>query len=104
MKSMGDDMVQSIATIREKTIPIVKKYGVKRIYLFGSYARGEAHDESDIDFYMEKGRLRSLIQYFSLVNDLEKTFDCHVDLISKNISDQEFITSIEKEGILLYEE
>ncbi|MCD8012361.1 MAG: nucleotidyltransferase domain-containing protein [Lachnospiraceae bacterium] len=101
---MGDDMVQSIATIREKTIPIVKKYGVKRIYLFGSYARGEAHDESDIDFYMEKGRLRSLIQYFSLVNDLEKTFDCHVDLISKNISDQEFITSIEKEGILLYEE
>ena len=57
--------------------PIVIKYGINTFSLFGSYARGEANDDSDLDFVMDKGDLRGL-QYVSLVQDLEDEFDCHV--------------------------
>ena len=44
------DKVYSIEEIKSKAIPIAKKYGVKKLSLFGSYARGEANSKSDLDF------------------------------------------------------
>jgi len=61
-------MCYSIEEIREKAIPIAIAYGVRSMSLFGSYARGGANDESDIDIYIDKGKMRSLIQYFSFVD------------------------------------
>ena len=46
----------TIEMIREKAVPIAKKYEVKKLSLFGSYARGEADDKSDVDFKIENGR------------------------------------------------
>ena len=37
-------MIYTIDEIRRKVVPIAKKYGVKKLSLFGSYARGEADD------------------------------------------------------------
>lgn len=45
--------VYTTAEIADKVRPIAKAYGIDKIYLFGSYARGEATEESDIDFYVE---------------------------------------------------
>ena len=42
--------VYTIEEIRAKAVPIAKKYGVKKLSLFGSYARGEADAQSDLDF------------------------------------------------------
>ena len=36
--------------IREKVVPVAKKYGVEKIWLFGSYARGDTDEKSDVDF------------------------------------------------------
>lgn len=63
-------MCYTIEQIKEKTIPIAKAYGINKMCLFGSYARGEATDNSDVDIYIDKGKLRSLIQYFAFVNEL----------------------------------
>ena len=52
---------------------------------------------------MDKGELMGLIQYISLVNDLEKEFGCHVDLISKGSSNKKFLNKIKKDEVLLYE-
>lgn len=57
--------------IREIAVPIVKKYGVKSLSLFGSYARNEASEDSDLDFLMDKGELKGLFQYYSLIDELE---------------------------------
>lgn len=46
--------------------------------LFGSYARGEANDDSDVDLYIERGRLKSLIQYFAFIDELENGLDCQL--------------------------
>ncbi len=41
-------MSYTIGEIKDKTIPIAKAYGISRMSLFGSYARGEAKDNSDV--------------------------------------------------------
>lgn len=40
-------MIYTIEEIKEKTIPIAKKYGIDSMSLFGSYARGEATENRD---------------------------------------------------------
>lgn len=97
-------MCYTIEEIKEKAVPIAKLYGVQKMGLFGSYARGEANDDSDVDLYIEKGRMRSLLQYFAFVNELERQLDCHVDVVTTGIRDKEFIKDIMEEGVLLYEE
>lgn len=96
-------MIYSIDEIKRGIIPIVCEYGINSISLFGSYAKGVANEGSDLDFVMDKGELRGLIQYISLVNDLEKEFGCHADLISKGSSNKKFLNRIKKDEVLLYE-
>ena len=94
----------TIEKIREKVIPIAKKYGVKKISLFGSYARGEADEKSDLDFLIERGKIRGL-QYVGFILDLEDEFKCHVDLVSEGgISDKEFLNEVKNDEVILYEE
>ena len=46
-------MVYSLEQIRGIITPIAEKYGIPAVYLFGSYARGNAGEESDIDFLLD---------------------------------------------------
>ena len=56
-------MIYTIDDIRNKTVPIAKEFGISRMSLFGSYARGEATDDSDVDLYIDRGKLSNLLQY-----------------------------------------
>jgi predicted nucleotidyltransferase len=94
----------ALQEIKDIVIPIAKTYGVSKVGVFGSYARGDANENSDVDIYIEKGKLRSLIQYFSFVNDLEHSLGCHVDVVTTNAIDKEFVENIMREGITIYEE
>lgn len=93
----------TIEEIQEKVIPVAKKYGVKKLWLFGSYARGEADAESDVDFLIDKGKIRGL-QYFGFVLDLEEIFKCHIDVVMTGSSDKEFLAEIKVDEVLLYDE
>jgi predicted nucleotidyltransferase len=46
-------MVYSVEDIRARVIPLAKKYGLKSVLLFGSYARGEATGASDVDLLVD---------------------------------------------------
>lgn len=94
----------TIEEIKDKTTPIAKSYGIERMSLFGSYARGEAKDDSDVDLYIERGKLKSLLQYFAFVDELENVLNCHVDVVTTGIEDKQFLSAIMQEGVLLYEE
>ena len=94
----------SIDEIRQKVIPVAKKYGIKRLSLFGSYARGEADSESDVDFLIDSGHLRGMINYFSFVFALEDKLKCHVDVVMDGSSDKEFLAKIKNDEVLIYEE
>ena len=89
--------------IKELILPIILKYGVARVILFGSMARGDADENSDYDFLISKGRIRSLLQYMSFVGELEDALNSHVDVITDTSSDDTIIRTAMKEGILPYE-
>ncbi len=96
-------MRYTISEIRDKTAPVAKAYGIERMSLFGSYARGEAKNDSDVDLYIERGKLKSLLQYFAFIDELENVLNCHVDVVTTGIEDKQFLSAIMQEGVLLYE-
>ncbi len=92
----------TLQEIREKTVPIAKRYGIRNLRLFGSYARGEASDSSDIDLRIDRGNLTGLFSYFAMVDDLEQALDRHVDLVLDGSRDSEFLAHISREEVPLY--
>ena len=52
--------VYSIDEIREIVAPIAKQHGVDKVFLFGSYARGDATPASDVDLCVDAPKLRGL--------------------------------------------
>lgn len=68
----------------EENKETVRKFGVERIGLFGSYVRGEQQKRSDIDILVEfeKGK-KTFDNYMDLKFFLEDLFGCNVDLVIK---------------------
>ena len=69
--------------------------------LFGSYARGEQTDASDVDIAIDEGQIRGLA-FFRVQAELSDALNKPVDLQSLNGSNQEFLNSILKDAILIY--
>lgn len=57
-----------------------RKYGLTRIGIFGSVARNEQTEDSDVDVCYE-GKVPSLLTLDLIQTDLEKMFGCHVDMV-----------------------
>jgi hypothetical protein len=73
-------MKQEIEIIKKKVMPILKKNKVTKAGIFGSYARGEQNENSDIDILVEvQGSLLDLVE---LEFELEKVLNKKVDLLS----------------------
>ena len=70
--------------------------------LFGSYAKGNAASDSDIDFIIKKGDLVG-IKYFSLLEELEDGLNCKIHLITTGFSNKEFLNRIKEDRVLIYE-
>lgn len=93
----------SIEEIKAIVSPIAKKYGLRTVYLFGSYARGDAAAASDIDLRIEKGRLRGAFALCQLYADMESALGKEVDVLTTGSLDKAFLESIRREEVLLYE-
>ncbi len=63
-----------------KTRPIAEKYGVESVFLFGSYARGQADADSDLDFLVYGGEKFRPALIFSLAEELREAFRKPVDV------------------------
>ncbi|MGV9204599.1 MAG: type VII toxin-antitoxin system MntA family adenylyltransferase antitoxin [Promethearchaeia archaeon] len=68
---------------RDKIISILQKHGVKKIYLFGSYARDETTPKSDLDLIVEFPSYISLLDHIAIENELSKALNIEIDLLSK---------------------
>lgn len=74
-------LLVDIQTIIQASVPILKKYGVKKAALFGSVVRGEASETSDIDMLVETPRNVSLFGFIDIKLALEDALGKKVDLI-----------------------
>ena len=102
---INDDINKKFYTLKEiiRIIkPILNKYGISDIYLFGSYARGEAKSNSDIDIYCDKGNIKTLIDQGELEEELESALNKEVDIIfTTSILDEYFKEQIKDDMIKL---
>lgn len=98
----------TINRIKELITPICKRYGVKRAYLFGSYSRGEATENSDVDIRIERGNskhLRGLIRLSGFRLDLVDALGKEVDLLTclpKGDLSKPFLTNLQRDEVLIY--
>lgn len=105
-------MIYTVDEIREKIKPVVEKYQIPVVYLFGSYARGEADKDSDIDLAVVlDGSLAQNLSFYSLSDEFESVLGCSVDVLSvegleqaKTPIGQLVKAAFRKDKILLYED
>ena len=97
-----NEKIYTLDEIRAIAVPVAKHYGVDALYLFGSYARGDASPQSDLDFRIERGQIRSLFQLSAMYNELAGKFQKKLDLLTSQNIDPEFLAAIRLEEVLLY--
>ena len=95
--------VYTIKEIKNLIKPILNKYGITNINLFGSYARGEAKSTSDIDIYCDKGNIKTFIDQGMLEDELEKALNKKVDIVfDTSTMDENFKNAIMEDMIKFY--
>jgi predicted nucleotidyltransferase len=86
-----------LATLKEKKKFMQNNYGVDRIGLFGSYAKDDALETSDIDIYVEFNN-KTFDNLAGLWNYLEDLYQTKIDLIHKHKNNNKVIlNNIQKE-------
>jgi predicted nucleotidyltransferase len=109
--NMSARIVYTIEEMKRLIIPILIKYGVDKAYIFGSYARGEATPESDIDILIKRGNIKTLFELGGLYYELEEILSKSIDVLTEETFteqttdelDEEFYSEIIKERELVYE-
>ena len=105
-------MVYTVSEIESIIRPIAEKFGLKAVYLFGSYARNEATENSDIDLLVDTTgtQIRSLFSLGALYCELEDALQKKLDLITVSAleqsaqmqSDEVFRENVRRERVELY--
>jgi predicted nucleotidyltransferase len=113
----ADDKANRIYTldeIKERVRPVAEKYNLPAVWVFGSYARGEATGKSDVDILFDKEDStiegKGLLAMGGLQVDLEDALNKEVDLLSiqanENPRNKElnayFIAETEREKVRIY--
>ncbi len=98
-----NDYVFTIKDIERLVKPVAEKFRVNAIYLFGSYARGEADEDSDLDFLVFGGEDFKLTKIFALAEELREVLKKDVDVfeISEINKGSEFYNTIMKERLFV---
>jgi predicted nucleotidyltransferase len=105
-------MTYTIEQIRERIEPVARKYGLPAVYLFGSYAKGEATEDSDVDILVDKTGT-SLVGMFALgglYNDLCEAMGKQIDLVTTGALEQKctnertpwFVENLNREKVKIY--
>jgi len=99
-----NNTIYTIDEIRRRFMPVTRKYEIVEAYLFGSYARGDATKESDIDFYIKTGELKSGWDIGGIWYDTEQAMSKKIDIVYADQMeiDQEFDEEMRKNLIRIY--
>jgi len=95
----------SIEEIKTYIIPVVEKYPIEKVILFGSYARGDATEKSDVDLIVESGRKMRNSKIFTLGGELLDVLPVRVDVydILEIANPSALYENIQKDGVIIYE-
>lgn len=72
---------EKVQARRKAVLEIAKKHGVENVRVFGSVARGEDHDQSDVDLLVTLSRKRGLLDLVGFQQDIEELLETSVDVV-----------------------
>ena len=93
----------TISEIKKTVVPIALEFGLEKVALFGSYARGDFHERSDLDFLIKKGNVQDYYQFYEFVTRLEKEFKIPVDVLTYDSLADSYISDAIKDEVVIYE-
>lgn len=106
-------MIFTVDELKQKIEPIAKKYELRAVYLFGSYARNDATDNSDVDILIDRegSKIKGMFDMGGLYNDLRDSVGKEIDLVTTQTLEQKstnwrtplFIKNVQTERIKIYE-
>ena len=106
----GSEEVLPIDALRLMVLPVIQKFSIDKATLFGSYARGDATSESDVDLLIECDSIRSMKDYFDLQEGLRIAIGKNVDVVMADALDSDKSRAgkrlrehIEKDKVILFE-
>ena len=94
-------MSPNVAEMTKKVTPALKGRGVVHAFVFGSVARGEATDKSDVDFLVEFEKGRTLLDLAGLHRELEEILGRSVDVVTPDALHPMLREDILKERVLI---
>lgn len=106
--------IYSIDEIKNSLKDTFKKFEVEKAYIFGSYARGEANENSDIDIIILGGNFSSFNDFLNFTNEIIMKLKKEVDIIKEedyqvedkneyfNLANKLFYSGIKKERRMIY--
>ena len=94
--------VEQLRKFKRQLNEIAAKYGIKKIYIFGSVARGESKANSDIDFLIEMAADASALGVGGFQFEAEKLLGGKIDVIPsfalKKVDDREFVKTVQTQA------
>ena len=88
--------------VRETILSILRKYGASKIAIFGSYARGEEKEDSDIDILVRFNSPKSLFQLVRIEDELKEALQRPVDLITEKSVSPYLTNSIHRDEVVIF--
>ena len=92
---------QAIVEMREEIIRIAARYGAHDVRIFGSVARGDATEDSDLDLIVRFDEGRSLLDHGGVVMDLRDLLGVKVDVMDEDGIRERFRKEAMKEAVAL---
>ena len=96
------DDVLSIEQIQRAVVSLAQEYGARYVSLFGSYARGEADAQSDVDLLLDKGAVRGM-RVLDFQDELARRLGRNVDVVTTAGASERFLAKIRQDEMTLYE-
>ena len=93
----------TIDELKTMLAPVARQYGLKKLSVFGSVARGEATEKSDVDLLADAPKGWGLFELGGLYARIEETLSCPFDLVTTGIEDRQFLSRIQQDEVILYE-
>lgn len=94
--------VYTLEEIGAIVVPIAKSYGAGQVMAFGSYARGTAGPDSNVNLLVDPDEIRSYFRFATMATDMEKALGKEVDVISSGCNPR-FIDKIREDLVVLHE-
>ena len=86
---------------RDEILAIARKHGASDVRIFGSVARGDANEQSDLDIVVRFERGRTLMDHAALVGELSDLFGVRVDVVDADGMRPRFRALVEREMVAL---